>query len=380
LSLRNAIKYTAILALTGAAQVSLFAQVAPQILPSPAQVNLRQFAEPAVPADPLELVTGEAQPVQSVTQRAEIINLLIEARRHGNVRLSPYDLKTQFTAFGSSGSDGSWQLEDTSPGRGLYRWPAQGPSYSALNLYNNRVLYSNQPAASVPIRLAQVRAALFFVQPMLGPRAAIRTASANLNGVELTCVLVSHGAMRKNTAAGRSWEESEYCVDPKSLNLITYSPIPGLYVLYDYSKNLQFDEQVIANKFTITQAGHTIIEAQTESITDPPENPAAFQPAGLNEIGVGPIMTEPWRIRTLVPSAAAAGSNGFQIVVLHGMQNPDGRFTDLELIASTSASLNNAAIEYAAAWQDRMIDQDVETGATPQSHEVFLTLQYPASQ
>ncbi len=372
--------HTAVLVLIGCVPGCLFAQLAPTISPSRTQVNLHEFAEPAVPADPLELVTGESQPVQSVTERAEIVNLIISARRHGNVRLSPYDLKTRFTAFGSSGSDGSWELEDTSPGAGLYRWTAQGPSYSALNLYNNGVLYSNQPAASVPLRLAQVRAALFFVQPMLGPRATIRTASASLNGAELTCALVSHGLLRKNASGGRNWEESEYCVDPKSRNLITYSPIPGLYVLYDYSKNLQFQERVIANKFTITQAGHTIIEAQTESITDPPENPSAFQPAGLNQIGVGPLMTQPWRLRMIVPSAAAAGGNGSQIVVLHGMQMPDGHFTDLELVTSTNAALNSSALEYAAADRSALVNQDVEPGATPQSHEVFLTLQYPAQQ
>jgi len=71
--------------------------------------------QPAVPADPLELVAGDAQPVRDVTQRAETISLLINAHRHGNVRAYAYDLKTRFTAFGSSGSDGSWQLEDASP-------------------------------------------------------------------------------------------------------------------------------------------------------------------------------------------------------------------------------------------------------------------------
>lgn len=71
-------------------------------------------AEPAVPPDPLELVTGNAQPVQDVGQRAEIINLLLNAHRLSNVRAQPYDLKTTFTASGSSASSGVWQLEDMS--------------------------------------------------------------------------------------------------------------------------------------------------------------------------------------------------------------------------------------------------------------------------
>ena len=90
--------------------------------------TLPQLAQPPVPSDPLELVTGNAQPVQDVTQRAEIINLLLNAHRHSNVRAQPYDLKTTFTASGSSASNGMWQLEDMWSG-GAYRWTEQGPNY-----------------------------------------------------------------------------------------------------------------------------------------------------------------------------------------------------------------------------------------------------------
>ena len=70
--------------------------------PLGAQVrNRRAFQqtmdEPPVPPDPLELVTGNAQPVEDVSHRAEIIDLVTNARRHSNVRAQPYDLKTTFT-------------------------------------------------------------------------------------------------------------------------------------------------------------------------------------------------------------------------------------------------------------------------------------------
>lgn len=68
-----------------------------------------------------------------------------------------------------------------------------------------------------------------------------------------------------------------------------------------------------------------------------------------------------------------------EMVVVHGMQSPNGRLTDAELIASTNASLNAAALAYAAGWQGGRTSDDVEEGATPRSHEVFLTLQYAAS-
>ena len=355
-------------------QASLVAQVAPIAR------TRQQMAEPPVPSDPLELVTGNAQPVQDVSQRAEIINLVVNAHRHSNVRAQPYDLKTTFTASGSSSADGIWQLEDTSPGAGLYRWTAQGPNYSAVNLQANRILYSNQPAISLPLRLAQVRAAIFFSEPMLGPRASLRTASGNLNGVDLVCALIAHNATTSGQTGGRRWEEEEYCVDPKAGTLITYSLVPGLYVLYDYSKALQFHGKLVANKFTITQAGRTVVEARTESVTDPPNNPAGFQTAGLNQIGVGPIMSAPWRFRSMRPLPAGAPGGTAQVVTLHGMQSPAGQLADVELLASSDASLNEPALAVASKWVGGMMGQEPEPGVTPQSHEVLMTIQYSTPQ
>jgi hypothetical protein len=350
--------------------VALVAQV-------PARVrSLQPVAEPSVPSDPLELVRGDAQPVQDVNQRADIINLVLNAHRHSNVRTQPYDLKTTFIASGSSSSDGVWQLEDTSPSAGLYRWTAQGPNFSVVNLHANRVLYSNQPAISLPLRLVQVREAIFYSEPMLGPRASLRTASGSVNGVEVVCALIARNAPPSGQVGGRRWEEEEYCVDPKAGTMITYSLVPGLYVRYDYSKALQFHGKLIANKFTITQAGRTVVEAQTESVTDPPNNPAAFQTAGLNQIGVGPIMSAPWRFRSMRPLPAGAPGGTAQIVVLHGMQSPDGQIADVELLASSDTSLNDPALAIASKWVGGMMGQEPEPGATPQSHEILMTIQY----
>ena len=334
-----------------------------------------QVAEPPVPSDPLELA-GNAQPVQDVNQRAEIVNLLLNAHRHSNVRAQPYDLKTTFTASGSSSSDGMWQLENTSPAGALYRWTAQGPNYSSVNLNANRVFYSNQAPSSLPLRLVQVREAIFYTEPAVGPRASLRTASATLNGVELTCALISHNGMATSGTGGRRWDEEEYCLDPKAGALITYSLVPGLYVLYDYSKALAFHDKLIPNKFTITQAGQTVVEAETESVRDPSKDLTAFQPSGLNQIGVGPIMTAPWRYRMGMPAPAGAPAGTAQIVVLHGMQSPDGKLTDVELLASSDASLNASAVEFAAKWQGGLMGQETEPGATPQSHEVLMTVRY----
>ena len=336
------------------------------------------LAQPPVPNDPLELVTA-AQPIQNAEQRLAATSLLANARSLSNVRAQAYDLKTTFTTTGTSSSDGSWSMEDTSPSRGLYRWTAQGPAYSAVNLYTHGLLYSNQPSGAVPLRLAQVRTAIFFVYPVTGPRASLRTAAGNLNGVEVSCVLVSH-TNHKSTASGRHWEESEYCIDPKSGLLMSYSPAPGIYVLYDYSNAIRFHNNVIPGKFTITEAGQTIIQARTEGVTDPSSlvssNPAIFEPSGLNQIGVGSLMTPPWHVLSSMNSARGSANGPIQMVVLHGMLSPEGTLSETEVVASSDAGLNQSALERAAKWQQRQADNDAEPGATPQSHEVFFTVQF----
>ena len=358
----------------------VFGIALPLMAQAPARPRAFQnVTEPPVPSDPLELITGDAQPVTDVNQRAEIVNLLVHAHQRSNVRAQPYDLKTSFTVSGPL-SSGEWQLEDTSPAAELYRWTVQGPGYSAVNLNVSRIFYSSQPANGLPLRLIQVREAIFKTEAMVGPRATLRTANASLNGVDLVCALIAHNAIAPAGTGGRQWEEQEYCVDPKAGTLITYSEAPGLYFHYDYSKSLEFHGKLIPNGFTITQAGQTMVEAQTESVSDPANNPEAFQTAGLNQIGVGAIMSSAWQYRVRLPLPGGAPGAAAQVVELHALQSPSGQVSDVELLASSDTSLNEAAIAFASQWHGGMMGQESQAGATPQSHEVVMTIEYVGSQ
>jgi hypothetical protein len=358
------------------------AVVAVARIPFPPTVNpgteLAALPEPPIPSDPLELVPSSAQPVQDATQRAAIVGLLADAKVLASVRAYPYDLRTTFTVVGSSSSDGAWQLENISPGRGLYRWTAEGPGYSVVNLFQNRMLYSNQPGAGIPLRLAQVRAAIFYVDSVFGPRASIRTASANLNGTELTCALTERMSAPKTATGGRLWEEAEFCVDPKSGLLMTYSPVPGLYILYDYTNALHFYDKIIPGKFTITEAGRTVIEARNESLTDPAKlDPSLFEPSGLNSVGAGPLESPPWNMRSSQYSANGSTNPTLQVVVLHAMVSPDGHMTESEVLASSDSNLNQRALNHLVEWQNlRGMEGDAQPGASPQSHELFFTLRF----
>ena len=350
------------------------------VLPAqPLRVRLPRVAEPPVPSDPLELVTGDAQPVTDITQRAQIINLLAAAHRNSNVRAQPYDLKTSFTRSGSL-SAGEWQEEDISPGKGMYRWTVEGPGYSAANLTVDRILYSNQPSDGLPLRLIQAREAIFRPEAVVGPMATLRSANASLNGVDVVCALIAHNAIAPAGTGGRQWEEQEYCIDSKAGTLLTFSPAPGLYIHYDYSKALQFHDRLIWNGFTITQAGQTVVEARTESVTDPGKDTSLFQPAGLNQIGVGPPMSlAAWQFRARLPlpnGSAAAPGQAAQVVALHATESPKAEISDVELLASSDSSLNDAALDFVAKRQGRMIGLDPQAGATPQSHELVMILEF----
>lgn len=364
-------------AISGALLKLAAAQTSGSAMPFP-QVAVADLQQPAVPADPLELVGSNAQPVQDPSQRAAILNLLANAKALSNVRAGPYDLKTTFTSFGSSSSDGNWQLENVAPGHGVYRWTAQGPGYSVVNLNKEKLIYSNQPNVGITLRLSQVRSAIFYVNTVFGARASIRTASANLNGVELTCALTQRMSPPKSAAGGRLWDEEEFCIDPKTGLLVTYSPVPGLYIQYDYSNAVHFHNRIIPSKFTIAEGGRTVVEAHTQSVSDPTNlDPSLFDPSGLSAVGVGPMETPPSNFRNMEFPPQGSSTVSLQFVVLHAMASPDGHLSDPEILASSDSSQNQHALERLAKWQNRPMMKDLQQpGAAPQSHEIFFTFQF----
>jgi len=347
----------------------------PQIFP------VVSLATIPVPYDAMEMVTGGARLVESGEERAEIIDMLVKARRLSNVRMHPYDLKTSFVSYGSSSSDGQWILEDVSPSGNLYRWTAQGPSFSGIFLAANKLVSSNQPGGAMPLRLAQVRDAMWDVySPGIGPHATLRVADGDLNGASLRCILVAHGILGKKQpefASGRSFDEAEYCVNPETGLLETYSPYAGLYIRYDYANALHFHEAILPDGFTITERGKTVIEAKTDSVEDaPPPNSNLFEPSGLNPLGVGQVIQGPMRVRGFEMIQSLGASSAGQVVVLHGMVSPNGHLSEVEVLASTDPSLEGAAIDHANKAQALQMDADVQPGATPRSREIVFTVEF----
>jgi hypothetical protein len=323
----------------------------------------------------LELVTRDAKFVSSPEERAAADELLVKAQRLSNVRLQPYDLKTTFVTNGSLPSDGAWTLEDISPGPDLYRWAAQGPSYSGVFLRKDRLFSSNQQNPTIPLRLLQVRHAIFYRPTVIGPTATVRVATGDLDGVPVQCVLVAI-AFRVTSgdsfASGRSYRESEYCVDSKTGLLMTFSPVPGLYVRYNYQNAIHFHRSIIPSGFTISENGRTVIEAKTDSVSDPPAaSTSVFESAGMYPVGVGVLHGRGMGWAT----SFQQGVSSDQVVVVHGARFPNEPLKEAEIVSSTDPSLNDDALKFANSRQMtmRVLDQP---GTAPRSVESIFVVEF----
>ena len=248
------------------------------------------------------------------------------------------------------------------------------------------MLYSNQPGGVLPLRLMQVREAIFFNFAQIGPRLPLRTATGYVNGAEQRCVLLGSNVPGRPSDGGRGWDDSEYCVDSNTGLLTIYSPVPGLYVHYDYSNAITFHGKTIPGSFTISEAGRTVIEAKTESVSDPADPKSTlFDPAGMTALGVGRDMTPALHVRAMAPVDAAVFRSGanlaMQVVVLHGSVSPDGHVSETEILASSDPGLNQTALDQADKWSGAVRSADqAQPGTTQQSHEMLFTVEFVTSR
>jgi hypothetical protein len=96
----------------------------------------------------------------------------------------------------------------------------------------------------------------------------------------------------------------------------------------------------------------TIIEARTQGVSDPTAaDSALFETAGMRALGVGPVMTPTVRFRRF-PGPARGGGNGvLGIVALDGVISPQGKTSELEILASSNPTFNQAALQWASHLQ-----------------------------
>jgi hypothetical protein len=96
-------------------------------------------------------------------------------------------------------------------------------------------------------------------------------------------------------------------------------------------------------------------------------------------------MNPPGRSRSLIPlsgnfrQTSSSTNPVIQVVILHGNVAQDGQLSEVEVLSSTDAALNQNALDRAKQ-RDRMPFAQTQPGATPQSHEMFFTFEFVTSQ
>jgi hypothetical protein len=343
-----------------------------------------------VPSDPLELATGNIQVVGTPEDRAAVLNLLSHARENYLLKTTGagYDIKVSFTANsgGVTQYDGAWQLEEMFvPGLGL-RWTAKTANYSTTQIRANNLSYGDAAGISYPLVLHEARGVLFGPMPAVSNARhdSIRTTAATLNGVQLTCVLLSgarnfSGAENGATsAAGRNWDETEECIDPQSGLLVTHSLAPGRYALYDYSTGLQFHGHIFPRKVTITEAGNPVIEVHVDSLEDPlSSDPALFTPTEqMKARGPATEMAAAYKVPAF-PRGAERINRGsvLQPVVVFGLLVPSGEILEAHSLQPSNPD-SRAAVEAVKSMNWHV---PTAAGAAPQERFVFVFERFPSS-
>ncbi len=301
-----------------------------------------------VPSDPLELATGPAQVSATADERASVLNLVERARQNNSFYTpggAPYDLKLSFTSSGNSPYVGSGELEETWSSGSRWRWTAHLGDFAIDRLSLNGRLYDDPVPAVLPLRIQMLRQAFF--RPVNHPLsyALVRTAAATWNGSAVTCVLTSGGGDVSN-AVGRRWQETEYCVDPKTGLLQTYSEAPGIYIAYDYAGAIQFHGRTVARRFSIVEGGVTVLQAQVDSLSDGPAASAAvFTPSERMQANAsGPTIYGPVRFPAFVPGPAGA-AGPIQPVIVHALIGPDGKVLESEALQNSNPALSQLALD-----------------------------------
>jgi hypothetical protein len=343
----------------------------------------RTAATLAQPSDPLEPVTGMAQSVTTAEQRAAAVALMNRAVDQYAMHAKGTPAHILQIAFNATASTlfpgGAGQLRETWISGQNWRWDATLASYELLRISSNGVAYDQQAPQAIPLRIKMLANAVFaplqFATPRVSP---MRTATVTWKGAPITCILLGGGDLLETSvpasAAGRNWNESEFCIDPSTGLLDIYSEVPGLYVFYDYTNALKFHDRILAGAVTIHENGTAIVQAQLTSVVDTdPSNIAPFIPtAQMQSQGPAVVLFSPGRMTRLVPSPNVPQGATVQPAIVHVTLDEEGKVQESELLQTSGVSAQ--ALDLVA--QTKLWPVPQAGGTPPRQRELFVTVAY----
>jgi hypothetical protein len=254
-----------------------------------------------------------------------------------------------------------------------FRWSARLGDYSQLRIFYEGAAYDDKPRGSIPLRIQMVRQSVFW--PVTGrfAPALIRMATAKWQGTDVACMLVSGARNDASPTPGRRWEETEYCIEPKTGLLRTYSEAPGIYTVYDYSEKFEFHGRTLARQISIVEDGVTVLQIHLDSLTDAANSdPDQFVPTKkMLSHGPGDILVGPFRFPQSV--GAPPGRNGvIQPVIVHAVLDKKGHVVEAEALQHTDSALSDAAL----AIVERSTYSRPENDGRPVQREAFINVQF----
>lgn len=336
----------------------------------------------ATSGDPANLVMGTIQSADTPAARETALQLLSEARNNYALRSlgQGYDLKVSFTVNSSGETlyDGAWQMEDIfDPHQGL-RWTANaGAAYSITEISANGKFYSEGTEGHIPLRLQEARAALLDSIPSTAflNRAAVRTATATFQGAPLACVLFSTARGAAAAEPGRSWQETEDCVDPRSGMLMVHSQAPGRYYAYDYTDARQFAGKTFPRRVMVIEAGRTVSLISVDSLTQlPSADENLFVPtSAMLQRGHAVMMGGAQKVAHVV--AQGAVSSGAPVCIF-GVVNASGKLVEAHSLQPDDP--NSVAAVQAASQMNFLRPTPGVVGAPPEQHFAFVFVRFTA--
>jgi hypothetical protein len=330
------------------------------------------------PPDPHEMVTREPRTLTKPADRSAAIDLLARARQNFNLRdiSTPYVLKVSFETNGEALNEGQGTMEEDelSDTGSHWRWTTQLPGSQIVRIGVDGRVYGTDPSEPVPLRVQLLRAALHWPIIRSTGASAIRAADVERDGKSMTCLLLS-GSIPQNPAP-RAWVETEYCVDPATSLLQTWSEAPGIYAVYDYEGATEFHGHTLPKQISIFEEGRLAVQARVDSPEDAPNlDPNLFKPAPeMVDAGGSFTLATPNRFPMRVDPSDGPTSTFFQPVIVHAtLDAQDGHVLDAEALQTSDRDLSRAAMD---------LVKSTSFPASGFQQEVFINVQFhlPAAQ
>ena len=295
-----------------------------------------------LPPDPHELATGHVQVPSTPSERAAALSLLERAKQNAEVHApggSPFNIRISFNSTGAGNTfSGPGSMTELWFSGRQWRYDQNLASYSETRLSSQGRIVA-KATDSLPLHVSMLRAAMF--APIGGnpSNSLLRIAPAQWEGRAVSCFLLSGNTDR--AAAGRQWDETEYCVDNASGLLQIFSRAPGTYVVYGYKENLQFHGRQVPDQVTIFVSGSSVLDAKV-AIED--ANPAdAKLTAATGEMAPTPV--NDMNVRFPMPAKSPLAGSFIKPVIVNAVIDKQGKVVEAEVGAASDPALASPALD-----------------------------------